>query len=43
MMHQKKEDELLGIIHQAGIDIRPEAMGIEWEDVEKTLLSLIHI
>ena len=40
MMHQKKEDELLGIIHQAGIDIRPEAMGIEWEDVEKTLYSL---
>ena len=36
MMHQKKEDELLGIIHQAGIDIRPKAMRIEWEDVEKT-------
>jgi glycerol dehydrogenase-like iron-containing ADH family enzyme len=33
-------EEMLGIIHQAGVDIRPEAMGVTWDQVACTLHNL---
>ena len=32
-MQGNKPDEMLELIHRAGVDIRPEAMGLTWDDV----------
>ncbi len=40
MMHGERADELLGVMHSVGIDIRPEAMAINWQDVDQALLGL---
>jgi glycerol dehydrogenase-like iron-containing ADH family enzyme len=32
-MQDNKPDWILDLIHRAGVEIRPEGMGIEWEDV----------
>jgi glycerol dehydrogenase-like iron-containing ADH family enzyme len=33
-------EEMLTAIHRVGVDIRPEAMGVTWEDVAATLYGL---
>jgi glycerol-1-phosphate dehydrogenase [NAD(P)+] len=37
MLHDDRADEMLAAIHRVGVDIRPEAMGITWDDVASTL------
>ncbi len=32
-MQDNKADEMLALIHRAGVDIRPEAMGLTWDEV----------
>jgi len=32
--------EMLDAIHRVGVDIRPEAMGVTWEDIAATLYGL---
>jgi hypothetical protein len=33
-------EEMLAAIHRVGVDIRPEAMGVTWDDVSATLYGL---
>ncbi len=33
-------EEILSVIKRAGIDINPESLGISWDDVKQTLLTL---
>jgi len=40
LMHNSKADEMLDYIHKAGVDIRPQAMGITWEDVKTSLINM---
>lgn len=40
MLHQDKADEMLAAIHRVGVDIRPEAMSITWDDVGHALKNL---
>ncbi|WP_421725513.1 iron-containing alcohol dehydrogenase [Bauldia sp.] len=40
MMHDQRTDELLAAVHSAGIDIRPEAMDITWDDVRTAMKGL---
>jgi len=40
LLHDDRADEMLHVVHRAGVDIRPEAMGVTWHDVEQTLLGL---
>jgi glycerol dehydrogenase-like iron-containing ADH family enzyme len=40
MLHQDQAEETLAAIHRVGVDIRPEAMGITWADVERALVNL---
>jgi glycerol dehydrogenase-like iron-containing ADH family enzyme len=40
VLHDERADEMLAAIHEIGVDIRPEAMGITWSDVARTLTSL---
>ncbi|MFM7207247.1 MAG: hypothetical protein ACKO4T_11340, partial [Planctomycetaceae bacterium] len=37
MLHDDRADEMLAAIRRVGVDIRPEAMGISWDDVAATL------
>ncbi len=37
VLHDFKPQEILEAIYRAGVDIRPEAMGICWDDVTKAL------
>ena len=40
LMHNSKADEMLDYIFKAGVDIRPEAMNITWEDIKTSLINL---
>jgi glycerol dehydrogenase-like iron-containing ADH family enzyme len=40
VLHEHKAAEMLDAIHRVGVDIRPEAMGITWDDVSHTLKQL---
>lgn len=40
MLHDDRADEMLNAVHHVGVDIRPEAMGITWDDVAHALLNL---
>lgn len=40
MMHGQRTDELLSAVHAAGIDVRPEAMEITWDDVSAAMTGL---
>lgn len=40
MMHNRRVDELTRAIHAIGVDMRPEAMGLTWQDVDAALLGL---
>jgi hypothetical protein len=39
-MQDNRAEEMLAAIHRVGVDIRPEAMGITWEDVGRALDQL---
>ena len=40
MLHGHRAEEMLDAIHAIGLDIRPSAMGITWEQVTESLLGL---
>jgi glycerol-1-phosphate dehydrogenase [NAD(P)+] len=40
MLHNDQADEMMRAIHRVGVDIRPEAMNLTWDDVAYTLQHL---
>ena len=40
MMHGARDEEMLAAVHRVGLDIRPEAMGVTWDDVAGALRGL---
>jgi glycerol dehydrogenase-like iron-containing ADH family enzyme len=40
MMHGRRTEELRRAVADIGVDIRPESMGLNWKDVNATLLQL---
>lgn len=40
MMHDRRVEELRAAVRNIGVDIRPESMGIKWDDVDATLKGL---
>lgn len=40
MMHGRRVDELRKALKDIGVDIRPQSMGLTWDDVDATLLNL---
>ena len=40
LLHNDRAQEMLAAIVRAGVDIRPEAMGITWDDVTYALLNM---
>ncbi len=40
LLHKSRADEMLKAIHEVGLDIRPEAMGVTWDDVAKALYGM---
>jgi glycerol-1-phosphate dehydrogenase [NAD(P)+] len=40
MMHDRRVGELRAAVRDVGVDIRPESMGITWDDVDASLLGL---
>jgi glycerol dehydrogenase-like iron-containing ADH family enzyme len=39
-MQDNRAEEMLAAIHRVGVDIRPEAMGVTWDDVARALHRL---
>jgi glycerol dehydrogenase-like iron-containing ADH family enzyme len=40
LLHNDRAQEMLSAIHKVGVDIRPEAMGISWDDISHALKNL---
>ena len=40
LLHDDKPGAMLEAIVRAGVDIRPEAMGISWDDVSHALVNM---
>ena len=40
VLHQSGADEMVAALHRAGVDIRPEAMGVTWSDAEAAMRTL---
>ena len=40
LLHESRAEEFLTTIHDIGVDIRPEAMGVTWRDIGQTLRGL---
>jgi glycerol dehydrogenase-like iron-containing ADH family enzyme len=40
MLHNSRADEMLNCMHDIGLDIRPEAMGVTWKDAAQALFNL---
>jgi glycerol-1-phosphate dehydrogenase [NAD(P)+] len=40
VMHDAGADEMVAALHRAGVDIRPEAMGVTWDDAEAAMRTL---
>jgi glycerol dehydrogenase-like iron-containing ADH family enzyme len=40
MMHEDRVNEMLYVISRIGLDIRPEAMGLTWSQLEEALFSM---
>jgi glycerol dehydrogenase-like iron-containing ADH family enzyme len=40
LLQDNEPDRMLDALHRAGIDIRPEAMGVTWDDVAEALRTL---
>jgi glycerol dehydrogenase-like iron-containing ADH family enzyme len=39
-LHEEQADEMLEALHRVGVDIRPEAMGVTWDDVGEAARTL---
>jgi len=39
-LQENRAEEMLAAIHRVGVDIRPEAMGVAWEDVAEAMRRL---
>jgi glycerol-1-phosphate dehydrogenase [NAD(P)+] len=40
MLHENRADEMLDVIARIGLDIRPEAMGLRWDELEEGLRTM---
>ena len=40
LLQENQPDEVLDALHRVGVDIRPEAMGVSWDDVEQAVTTL---
>lgn len=40
LLHRSRAEEMLRAFHHVGLDIRPEAMGVTWDDVARALAGL---
>jgi glycerol dehydrogenase-like iron-containing ADH family enzyme len=40
LLQENAPEAMLEALHRAGVDIRPEAMGVTWEDVESAIQTL---
>jgi glycerol dehydrogenase-like iron-containing ADH family enzyme len=40
LLHETKAEEMFDYILRAGVDIRPEAMGITWDDMSNALINM---
>jgi glycerol-1-phosphate dehydrogenase [NAD(P)+] len=40
VLHGSGADEMVAALHRAGVDIRPEAMGVTWADAEAAMRTL---
>jgi len=40
VMHDSGADEMVTALHRAGVDIRPEAMGVTWAEAEEAMRTL---
>lgn len=40
MLQDNEPDRMLDALHRSGVDIRPESMGVTWDDVRDALISL---
>ena len=40
MMHGARDEEMLDAVHRVGLDIRPQAMDVTWNDVDEALRGL---
>ena len=40
LMHGTRDEEMLSAVHRVGLDIRPQAMGMSWDDVSGALHGL---
>ena len=40
MLHESGAEDMVAALHRAGVDIRPEAMGVTWADAERAMRSL---
>jgi glycerol-1-phosphate dehydrogenase [NAD(P)+] len=40
LLHDARAEEMLEVIHDIGLDIRPEAMGLTWDDVTQALCGI---
>jgi glycerol-1-phosphate dehydrogenase [NAD(P)+] len=40
VLHDQGVDEMVAALHRAGVDIRPEAMSVTWDDVEAAMRTL---
>lgn len=40
VLHESGAEDMVAALHRAGVDIRPEAMGVTWADAERAMRSL---
>ncbi len=40
LLQDNEADKMLDALHRVGVDIRPEAMGVSWDDVEEAVSTL---
>ena len=40
VLHGSGADEMMAALHRVGVDIRPEAMGVTWDDAETAMRTL---
>ena len=40
LLHDSRAEEMLRTMHRVGLDIRPEAMGVTWQEVASALFNL---
>ena len=40
MMHKQRSEELKNVINKIGVDIKPNSMNIDWNEVKHSLVNL---